>query len=356
MKAENLAASASRLFLGVRLECAQCHDHPFADWKREQFWQFAAFFSGVQAQQPGRAVVVNGRLTPPPAPKQPTGREIKVPGTEKIVQAKFLDRKTPAWRDGVDSRVILAEWLTSAENPFFARMGANRIWGHLFGIGLIDPVDDEPCDDNPASHPELLTELTRQFTAHNFDVKYLIRAIALSKTYQRTSVLTDASQKEPRRFARMSVKGMTPEQLFDSLATATGYSEQAVQPNGRIAFLGPNNPRGEFLARFASQEKRTETQTSILQALALMNGKFVADATSLDRSATLAAVTDAPFLTTSQKIETLFLAALSRMPRPVEMDRLAAYVNSGGPRNDSRAALADVFWTLLNTSEFIFNH
>jgi hypothetical protein len=119
---------------------------------------------------------------------------------------------------------------------------------------------------------------------------------------------------------------------------------------------GAGNPRAEFLNRFASQEKKTETQTSILQALALMNGKFVADATSLERSQTLASVADIPFMNTTEKIETLFLATLSRLPRAEEAARLTAYVQSGGPRNDSKAALADVFWVLLNSSEFILNH
>jgi hypothetical protein len=353
LKAENLASSTSRLFLGVRLECAQCHDHPFAKWTRKQFWEMAAFFSAMQPPQPRG---LDAGRQPQPV-RQPNRREIRIPGTDKVVEARFLDGKVPSWQDNIDSRVMLAEWLTSAENPYFAQTGANRVWGHFFGIGIVDPVDDEPAEDNPSSHPELLAELSRQFVAHQFDLKYLIRAITASKTYQRASAQSHESQKDPRTFARMAVKGMTPEQLFDSLAQATGYQEFAPQGNPRlVAFGGPNNPRAEFINRFASQEKKTETQTSILQALALMNGKFVADATSLERSQTLAAVADAPFLTHAQRIETLYLATLTRLPRAEEAARLAAYVQAGGPRNDPRAALADVFWALLNSSEFILNH
>ncbi len=335
LKAENLAASASRVFLGVRLECAQCHDHPFANWTRKQFWEYAAFFQ------------------PPPQPPDPNRRTIKIAGTEKVVEARFLDGAAPQFQPNVDSRITLANWMTTAKNPYFARTAGNRLWGHFFGIGLLDPVDDEPTEDNPASHPELLAELTTQFAAHDFDIKYLIRAITASKAYQRASAVSDPSQNEPRLFARMAVKGLTPEQLFDSLAQATGYKDTQITPQGRI---NPLNARTQFLQKFASQEKRTEYQTSILQALSLMNGKFIADATSVERSTTLAAVIDAPFMTTARRVETLYLATLSRLPRAEELARMVAHVDSGGPRGDTRAALTDVFWVLLNSSEFILNH
>ncbi len=353
LKAENVAAATARIFLGVRLECAQCHDHPFARWSREQFWEYASFFAAIQP--PPRPMVVNNRVVQPP--KTPPKRALKIPGTDKYVQAKFLDGGEPRLVEGMDPRMSLAMWMTSPENPYFARNAVNRVWAHFFGIGLVDPVDDEPGDDNPPSHPRLLDELSRQFISSKYDVKYLIRAITASAAYQRTSVVSDASQQDARLFARMAVKGLTPEQLFDSLAQTTGYMETAAPAQGRIAVIGGiNSPRAEFLNRFASQERKTETQTSILQALALMNGKFVGDATSLERSMTLAAVADAPFMNTAQRVETLFLAALTRLPTAEEAARFAAYVDGGGAAGDSKKALADVFWTLLNSSEFILNH
>lgn len=349
-KAENLAASTARIFLGVRLECAQCHDHPFAEWSQTNFWELAAFYSGVLPNQPDR--LVGGQVAPRPAN---AGREIKIPGKEKVVQARFPTGEPPAWQGGKDSRTILAEWVTSRNNPYFARTVANRVWAHCFGLGLLDPCDDEPSEDNPIRHPELLAELTQQLIAHDFDLKYLLRAITLSQAYQRTSAQTHPSQKELHTFARMPVRGLTPEQLFDSLATATGF-QAFNQPPQRFVGINDQSARGQFLIRFATQERRTETQTSILQALALMNGRFVSDATSLRSSTTLAAVADVPFMTTEQKIETLFLAALSRPPRAEERDRLLAYVQRGGANDDPGAALSDVFWALLNTSEFLFNH
>jgi hypothetical protein len=349
-KPENLAGSTARIFMGVRLECAQCHDHPFAHWSRTQFWEMAAFFATVQPEflKTGKGAVVL-------LPAKPRPREIKIPGTDKVVRAKFLTGKDPELVAGAEPRTILAAWLTDRANPYFAQTAVNRVWSHFFGVGLIDPVDDEPTDENPASHPELLADLCRQFVAHDYDIKYLIRAITATKAYQRTSSQTHATQADPRAFARMSVRGLTPEQLFDSIALATGFKEPPANPNIRL-INNPNTPRGDFLNRFASQERVTEKQTSILQALALMNGKFVADATSLERSTTLAAVADAPFMSLPQKIETLYLATLCRQPRPEETQRLSAYVEGGGPRRDARLALGDVFWALLNSSEFILNH
>lgn len=343
-KPENLAGSMSRLFLGVRLECAQCHNHPFAKWKREQFWSFAAFFAGLQRQ--GDQNVLQ------PIREVADKREITIPGTERVVQAAFLDESEPQWKFKVTPRVTLSEWVTSGDNPFFARAAVNRLWGHFLGIGIVDPVDDLE-GENPASHPELLDELAKEFVAQKFDLKFLIRAITASRAYQLSSAGTNPKE-ELQFFARKAVRGMSGEQIFDSFAQATGYREDTPQ-DPRTAFL-LNSARTDFLAKFSDQlDKPTEFQSSILQALLLMNGKLVADATSLD-SKTLAAVVDSPFMDTGQRIETLFLATLTRKPRPEEKARLVSYVDSGGPKSDPKLALGDVFWALLNSGEFVLNH
>jgi hypothetical protein len=345
-KPENVAAAASRLFLGIKLECAQCHNHPFARWSRKQFWEFSAFFAGIRPQQ-AQGGVFSQVLD------DPRKRDIQIPNSDKIVQARFLDGKEPKWKDGTPTRTVLADWLTSADNPFFAKAIANRMWGHFFGIGIIDPVDDFG-EANPPSHPELLDELGQAVVQHHFDLQFLIRAITASRTYQRVSRQTDSSQEDPRWLGRMPLKGLTAEQIFDSLTIATGY--RAAPPTPGV-FNGFNDARTEFLTKFAnSSDKRTEHQTSILQALALMNGTFIANATSLERSETLAALLDAPFLDTRQRLDALYLAALARPMRTREAERLAPYLKRGGPSGDERRALADVFWVLLNSSEFILNH
>jgi hypothetical protein len=153
----------------------------------------------------------------------------------------------------------------------------------------------------------------------------------------------------------MAVQGLTAEQLFDSLATAVGFFEPTQQQN--VFALGQSGPRAEFLELFtADNSSVTDRQTSILQALALMNGQFTSTATNLDSSATLAAVAEFPLMNDTQRIETLYLATLTRLPREEEMARLTKYVASGGPSKNQKAALADLFWALLNSSEFLFNH
>src|SRR5262249_52573217 len=165
-KPEELAAATSRLFLGVRLECAQCHNHPFARWRREQFWSQATCFPGLRRPDPAT-------------------RTLAIPGTPRKARARFLDGNDLPDGKG-DTRALLADWIIAPRNPFFARAAVNRLWDHFFGIGLVDPVDDL-TDENKPSHPELLDELARAFVASGYDLKVIIRAILLSDSYQRSS-------------------------------------------------------------------------------------------------------------------------------------------------------------------------
>jgi hypothetical protein len=345
-KPEGLASLTSRMFLGVKLECAQCHNHPFARWQRKQFWEFAAFFSGINGrvrnlggERPNVAGVAEGEIT--------------IPGTDRTVKVHFLDGKAPAGKG--DLRLALVEWMASKDNPWFARAVVNRYWEYFMGTGLVEPVDEE-SSENPPSHPELMTLLADQLAAHEFDLKYLIRAITSSKAYQLSSKQTHPNQADGRLFARMKVRGLSPEQLFDSLALATGQKdEEVVNPYvyGRVDFV---TPRADFLRRFPNQDKRTEQQVSILQALYLMNGKIVADATSLEHNKNLEIIARATTVPTARRIEQLYLITLARKPTPAERDRLVKYVDKGGPTGNPPLALCDVFWALLNSSEFCVNH
>lgn len=345
---EELAAGAARQFLGIRLECAQCHDHPFADWKREQFWSFASFFAGLKKAGDG---------FPLPDKENLERRELAIPGTDRVVQASFLDGSEPRWKFKVSPRVTLAEWTTRADNPYFARATVNRLWAYFFGTGLVDPFDDMVGGSARDSHPELLDELARQFSASKFDLKHLIRAITLSRAYQLTSGGSGAAP-EPHHFARMPVRGLSPLQLYDSLAQAVGLGNTTVA-------ISPfaDTPRNRLLARFSNTgDRAVDVQTSILQALTLMNGNLISDATSLERSATLAAVLDAPFFDSASRLDTLYLAALSRLPRPTERQRMLGHIDAAAAGPDDgrqqryQQALADVFWVLLNSAEFVLNH
>jgi hypothetical protein len=342
-KPENVASQVSRLFMGVKIECAQCHNHPFASYTKEQFWEQAAFFAEVQ---PAIANISDMKAK----------REIRIPDPNPaksvVVPARYFDDgQEPRWDTTKSPRETFADWLTSPKNPYFAKNMVNRTWAHFLGLGIIEPID-EPNEDNPPVIPELLDDLAKAYIESGYDTRFLIRAITRSKVYQLTSRQTDPSQEHAKQFARMNVKAMSGEQLFDSLATATAYIDPTPLNQRQFNF----GARREFITKFASAEKATEKQTSILQALTLMNGRFVNDQTSLERSQFLAGVVDAPFLDTKGKIETLFLAAFSRQPTAEEFEKFTSYVDRGGVSGDKNKALTDVFWSLLNSSEFMLNH
>jgi hypothetical protein len=345
-KPEEMAAATSRIFLGIRLECAQCHDHFFDKWKQDEFWSYAAFFGSL----PGSGMMMSDVQDQGGGPAPIA----MIPGTDRTVTAAFLDGTQPEWTADSESRAVLARWVTSPGNPWFARAAVNRIWASHFGIGLVDPVDDF-SGNNPPSHPEVLDLLAEEFVRHDYDVKFIIRVIAATEAYNLTSRQTDESQQTPRMFARMVVKALTPEQIFDSIAQATGY-QQPFNPEEPLNFNNDTR-RQEFIETFAnSSEGTTEKQSTILQALSLMNGQFVAEATDLSQSRTLSAVVEAPFLTTEQKVEALFLATLSRPPGEDEQATFTAHVDAAAGDDGRRRAHSDIFWALLNSSEFLMNH
>jgi Protein of unknown function (DUF1553)/Protein of unknown function (DUF1549) len=353
-KPENIAGAGARVFLGVKIECAQCHKHPFAKWTREQFWEFAAFFSGQNGvgqpiRQPKGAKPVS--FTP--------GREIVIPEVNKVVKAKYLNGEEPKWGAFSDSRKVLAEWMTSPENPYFARAMADHLWAYFFGVSLVEPIL-EPNDDSPVTHPELIDKLAKELIAHNFDQMFLIRALVHTKAYQRSSGGPELATKEDYHlFLRMPIRSLTPEQIYDSFVAATARSTQpentGYDPRFNNPFAMNNTPRGQFLAKFGTQDRRYDPQTSILQALFMMNGKFMTEKTRTDGN------DDLKFLarqntTTQRKVGSLIKMVLSRDARPEELDRLVPYLESGGPSHNLERAIEDVYWALLNSPEFVLNH
>jgi hypothetical protein len=333
---DNLAAAVTRSFLGIQLECAQCHNHPFGKWKREQFWAQAAFFAGLERR--GNSIFA-------PLNENVAVGKIQLPYGKKGMQpAKFLNASSPNWKAPASPRRALAVWITAPENPYFARATVNRVWGHFFGVGLVDPVDDFRAD-NPPSAPEILDDLAKAFVAADYDMRFLIRAICQTQAYRRTSALTHPSQDTVPLPARMMVKALSGEQLFDSLAQATGYRDE--QDKGAA--------RRQFLARFQLGGHRAKPETSVSQALTLLNGRFLAWATDPEKCPTLIAVTHIPGWTRAQRIEALYLSTLSRPPRQDELDRIEVF--AGKARKSTEAQLlGDVFWVLLNSAEFRLNH
>ncbi len=349
-KPENLASSSARVFLGIRLECAQCHNHPFATWTRDQFWGLASFFAGIQTRDNGGGIVLPDR-------EVLDRRELAIPGTDRVVQATFPDGTDPEWKFKVGPRQTLADWVINKNNPYFARATVNRIWAHMFGIGLIEPVDDMAGgQDTKMHHAELLDALAKEFVEHKFDMKYMFEAVAGSKAYQ----LTSRGKGGAPLYSRQLLRGLTGEQLYDSLATATGQPDNQGEDPFAL-FRGGNSPRAEFLAKFGQQSgKTTEHETSIIQALTLMNGAFVGTATNPSRSELLSAVLEAPFFDEKGRLETIYLATVSRLPTKKEMEKAKYFIERSSTVENAKKshseAIADIFWSLINSTEFVFNH
>jgi hypothetical protein len=348
IKPENLAAATSRMFLGVRIECAQCHDHPFDQWKRRDFWGYSAFFAGLEQSRPGPGSFFAGL-------REFFGqRKVQIPDTEEYVEPTYLDGTPMPRGTALKPRQALTEWIISDSNPYFARTAVNRLWAHFFGTGFVDPIDDF-SERNPPSHPELLDALAKEFVSHQYDLKFLVRAITLSRAYQLTSRQTDSRQADPKLFAKMAVRGLSPEQLYDNLAQATGRFEPfAIQ----YAYVfGQVTPRGRITELFSDiGTSSTDRPTTILQSLALMNGDLVNEATQVDRGQLLGSIADFPGFKADDRIEALYLSTFSRLPTDAEREALTKHLAEQGTEAKGRQALADVFWAMLNSSEFLYNH
>ncbi len=331
-KPENLAGSTARIFLGVNIECAQCHDHPHARWTRRQFWEFAAFFTDANV-----------------AGKQ----ELAIPGSKEKVEPHCIDGSTPTTTpgklDALASRTRLVDWMTSSGNAYFSRNLVNQVWTYLFGAGLVESMDD-PLASAQAGRQELLDQLAEAFTASGFDLQYLIRALTLTRAYQLSSAGapdTRSEESDQPFFERAPLRSQTGEQLYDSLLRAGGMDAASV----------PAVTRSDFLARFRQQSSRaTEANATILQSLARMNGVLVSQAVDPDHGKTVGAAADAPFLNHAQRIESLYLAALTRRPRPDELKRLTPMLEECKTAAERRRVLSAIFWALLNCHEFAVNH
>jgi hypothetical protein len=349
---EQLAARTARVFLGMRLECAQCHDHPFESWTQEDFWGFAAFFAQISRPR-GTLESVSTVMRVHDVDRG----EVLLPETETVVHPGFLDG-TEFRDDGQDAarRAQLARWLTSAENPYFARATANRVWGHMFGKGIVDPVDDFGSR-HQAKSPELIELLAGHFIGSGFNLHELFRTVALSHAYRLSSGTSSVDEARLEWFAQMNVKTLTAEQVYDCIVVATLLNSQ---PTGsgdefNVARFG-NSDREVFLQQFRTPVgQTTEYLGGIPQALTLMNGALIEGATGLSSSGLLKSL-EAPFFTNRERIEVLYLATLSRQPHPSEWELLEAYIPEDAKGAELQEGLADILWALLNSAEFTLNH
>jgi hypothetical protein len=341
----------TQVFLGVRMVCAQCHDHPFERWTQTQYYQMAAFFSAVGLRagyEVGEEIVFDQR----------SDYEMKHPKDGHVVKPEFMVASTAPLPIPSDQgrRDALAQWLTSRDNPFFAKAIANRIWSYFFGKGIIDPVDDIRAS-NPASNPALLDALTKDVLDHNFDLQHLMRTIANSRAYQASFTTNEWNQNDGDNFSHAIPRRLSAEELMDAVSAAAGARPHFPEvPEDTMAgqLVDPHIGQEGFLDVFgrppreSSCECERRSDFSLPQALNLVNGRTISDAVADPKGRiaklVLSGKGDAAI------IEELYLASMSRVPSASESDRGVKYL-AGGPKA-SRAQ--DLLWALLNSKGFLY--
>ncbi|MFK8112426.1 MAG: DUF1549 domain-containing protein [Rubripirellula sp.] len=329
---ENYAGHISRVMLGVRIECAQCHDHPFTDWKQEDFWGLAAFYSDLG--RPGDAA---------DASKAAATGSIEYEGT--VYQAKMLWSDESVTGGKLAPRAQFAQWVTAKDNLHFSATAANRFWQFLVGHGLY--ADVENLDEALPSERAFLDELGRRFANDGFDVNRLIAAICKTSWYQAGSVDEEPTDQS---FAR-TLKVISPEQVFDSLEQSLLLPVSRIDPSSS-RWTGD---RMQLVSRLSETVGATpeDYAAGIPQALLLMNGKMTNDAISLDRSRLLRAVVESPFFNDNDRIKTLYLAVLTREPSAEESEAMVAYLDSKSEDTARNRAYGEILWALLNSPEFV---
>ncbi len=343
---DKLTDTTAQHFLGIQLQCCQCHNHPFTTWKQTEYWGMAAFYSKVKADNPKNANKGGDNTTI--GVQEGNGRTKQkdfFPEAAKNVSAKFLGAEEPKLNSADPYRPALAKWMVAPENPYFARAMVNRTWAHLFGRGFINPVDDM-IEESVASHPELMDGLAKHVaTTGEYDLKYLIKAICLSDAYQRTSKPTADNKNDTKLFSHMNVKVLSPEQLFDSLGQVTGNlrpdakGPKGVNPKGPR--LGARDQFVNFFLAGADTTSAVEYEVGIPQALRLMNSPIA------NNPATVRALVGRDSKP-AEAIEKIYLTGLSRRPTAAELKDLTAYVERVGAPD----AYSDILWAVLNSSEF----
>ena len=396
---QDLPAAASRVFLGVQIQCAQCHDHKAEKWTQGDFRSFAACFSQVQARPVGEKVKGEVRVL-----------EVR-DGERARVRKKDPDREAmaaiaaaePKALDGSDfsasenRRQALAAWMVSPGNPWFARAIVNRMWGMMLGRGFVDPVDDlRP--GNPGVLPELEEKLARDFVAHGHDLKHLIRTIAATEVYQRAAAAAQGKEGKPpgdELWPRFRVRAMAPDVLLNAILAATGLDPviERVAGERREQLRGQLRAGFGFLFDVDEEAAEEDYEGTIPQALLLLNGALTTAGSSAAIPGTALGDALAKGGSDAEVIEALYLRSLSRRPSAAEVERWTRYVGEardvvrtkppegapgkpgrggrqgsvelppkiakqlqGRPGTARQQAFEDVFWALLNSSEFFFNH
>jgi hypothetical protein len=350
-----LTENFSMAFLGMSITCARCHNHPLEKWTQKQYYQLANLFARVGMKNGTRDGDVQVYTNP--------FGEVNHPRLGKPLPPAPLDGEALAFDSTQDRRAHLAAWLTAANNPYFARSFVNRVWKNFMGRGLVEAVDDMRAT-NPPSNEELLAALTKDFTAHNFDVKHLIRTIMNSVAYQRSAKTNETNKQDERYYSRYIIRRLPAEVLLDAISQVTGVPTAfpGFGAGAKAIQLPDASTNSYFLTIFGKPprvltvESERSAEPSVAQALHVINGETINQ--KLRAPGGLVETFSKLGVSDEMVINHLYNAALSRPPSQTEMKQLSAALAEGknAGNNARRQAIEDVVWALLTNKEFLFNH
>ena len=342
--------NVAQVFMGMRIQCAQCHNHPFDRWTLNDYYGWKSFFMQIgrkQTDDPQEVIVYNSK-----------GGEATHPVTGARVKPKFLGGVEPELKPGDDRRVVMAKWIASPENSYFSRNIANIVWQHFTGVGIVDPVDDVRVS-NPPSNPELLDELARKLVEYKFDMRKFVKDITMSMTYQRSALTNESNQGDKRNFAHAMVRRVRAEVLLDAISQVTNTPNkfQGLPLGARAVQIADGAVTNYFLTTFGRASRTTvcscevKMEPNLSQALHLMNGDAVHE--NIKKGKVVATMIKEG-KTDNEIVADLYFRCFGRPPLEKEVKSInQALAESADSR---QAVLEDVFWALLNSKEFYFNH
>ncbi|MDA0809567.1 MAG: DUF1549 and DUF1553 domain-containing protein [Planctomycetota bacterium] len=346
----SVTADTAQVFLGIRLQCARCHHHPYERWGQEDYYGLAGFFTRLGRKSFGQ---------PPPyyaSSKVTTGE--KNPLTGQVPEPKFLDGEYGKFTPEDDPRHALVDWMAKPENPFFARVLVNRLWGHFMGRGLVNEVDDMR-ESNPPSNPELLDKLAQDFIDHNFDVRHIVQTLVNSRVYQLSSEPTEHNKDDRQNFARFYARRLIAEVLLDAVDDATGTKTKFgnISDSARAVDL-PHEGFGSYFLDTFDRPKRVSgcecersSGATLAQVLLLANSDELENKLADGKGRIAKLMADKKPI--PEMIDSIYLNAYARRPSDQELSTTVGYVEA---QENKQQALEDVLWTVINSKEFLFNH
>ncbi|MBI2808154.1 MAG: DUF1549 domain-containing protein [Planctomycetes bacterium] len=354
-----VVANAAQTFLGVRIGCAQCHNHPLEKYTQDDYYHFAGFFSRIRLDRKDPKLGPTAlSVSLPDKNQNKNAVGVSQPRTGRFLPPRPLDRTDLKAAPGDDPRRVLADWITNPSNEYFAGAMVNRIWAHYFNVGLVEPIDDLR-DSNPPTNPALWKALVGEFIAKKYDRKHLMRLILNSRAYQLSSATRPTNEKDQRFYSHYYARRLPSEVLHDAIYTLTGVADEFPgYPRGLRAVQVPDpNALSPFFRAFKRSERLTAcaceraSEVNLAQTLHLFGGdpnvgKIRA---SYGRLARMLKTQK----TDRELIDELMTVALSRLPTEAERKRIDEHV---ARTNNRQVAFADLMWALMNTKEFLFNH